>query len=162
MANGVVVSVDSYSNSCTGQILGGMSGGIPNALTPPDKKLTSATMAGSGLVQDFFSGVQIPVSIDVDVIGSGQTSQSKAHSKTKIKGATGGPIIVSTDRSANGNRGATPEGTIIHRRRRYRRRVLLRDPDLEQQRDADDLEVARAHVLTRRGARHRAVRCARW
>jgi hypothetical protein len=113
MSNGVLVQIDSYSNSCTGQILGGMSGGIPNALTPPDKKLSSAAMVGSALVQDFFSGVQIPVSIDVDVIGSGQTSQSKGHNKTKIKGATGGPIIVSTDRSANGNRGATPEGTII-------------------------------------------------
>ena len=61
----------------------------------------------------YFTGATIPISIDVDVIGSGQTSQSKAHSETKIKGSTGGPIVVSTDRSANGNRGATPEGTII-------------------------------------------------
>jgi hypothetical protein len=113
MSNGILVQIDSYSNSCTGQILGGLSGGIPNGLTPPDKKLSSAAMVGSTLVQDFSSGAQIPVSVDVDVIGSGQTSQSKAHSKTKIKGATGGPIIVSTDRSANGNRGGTPEGTII-------------------------------------------------
>jgi len=113
MSNGILVQIDSYSNSCTGQIFGGMSGGIANGLTPPDKHLTSAAMAGSTLVQDLFSGDQIPISVDVNVIGSGQTSQSKAHSKTKIKGSTGGPIVVSSDRSANGNRGGTPEGTII-------------------------------------------------
>jgi len=113
MSNGILVQVDSYSNSCTGQILSSMSGGIPNGLTPPDKHLTSAAMAGSGSVQDFFSGAVLSVAVDVDVIGSGQTSQSKGNNKTKIKGSTGGPIVVSSDRSANGNRGGTPEGTII-------------------------------------------------
>src|SRR5262245_12037195 len=45
MSNGVVVDL-SYFNGCTGTQVGFASGGIPNALTPPDKKLTSAAMVG--------------------------------------------------------------------------------------------------------------------
>jgi hypothetical protein len=112
MANGVFVQVDSYSNSCTGVILGGASGGITDGFTAPDKKLSSATMSGSTVVQDFGTGAQVPVSVNVTIIGSGQITQSKSHNKTTLRGSTGGPVQVTMDRSANANRTGTPEGTI--------------------------------------------------
>jgi hypothetical protein len=112
MANGVFVQIDSYFNTCTGVSVGGASGGITDGFTAPDKKLTSATMAGTTLVQDFGTGAQISVTVDVDVIGTGQITQSKGHNKTTLKGSTGGPIQVTMSRSANGNRTGTPEGTI--------------------------------------------------
>jgi hypothetical protein len=110
-ANGVFVQLDSYSNSCTGVSLSG-NGVISDGFTGPDKKLSSAAMAGSTLVQDFFTGAQIPVDVDVSVIGTGQLTQSKGHNKSKTRGSTGGPITISTSRSANSNRDGTPEGTI--------------------------------------------------
>jgi len=112
MNNGVFVQLDSYFNSCTGQSLGGANGGITNGFTAPDKKLSSATMAGTTLVQDFTTGDQVTVAVDIDIIGTGQTTQSKAHNKTTLRGTTGGPVQVTMDRSANANRTGTPEGTI--------------------------------------------------
>ena len=97
-------------DSCTGVSVGGASGGITDGFAAPDKKLTSATMTGTTLVQDFSTGAQFSVSVDIDVIGTGQTTQSKGHTKTTLKHLTGGPVQVTMNRSANGNRTGTPEG----------------------------------------------------
>jgi hypothetical protein len=111
MSNGVFVEVDSFFNTCTGQGLSG-SGGIPGGFTPPDKKLTSSAMSGSTLVQDFGSGLQIPVSVNVSVVGTGNLSQSKDNSQSKTVGSTGGPLSINHSHFANSNRSGTATGTI--------------------------------------------------
>ena len=115
MSNGVVVDL-SYFNGCTNTQVGFASGGIPNALTPPDKKLTTAAMVGSGTVQDFGTGQTIPVTINVTVEGEGNTNifQSKSKSKSKIVGADGGTLQVTVTKSNlnNTNRPASATGTI--------------------------------------------------
>src|SRR5262245_49968902 len=47
MSNGTLVTIQSYFNSCTGASVSFADGGVPNSLTPPDKKLMSSAMAGS-------------------------------------------------------------------------------------------------------------------
>src|SRR6188508_353849 len=100
MSNGVVVDL-SYFNSCTGTTIGFGSGGAPNTLTPPNKKLDSAAMVGTATVQDFGSGLTVPVSFNVTVVGEGNTNQSKSNSKSKTVGSTGGPLQVSVSHFAN-------------------------------------------------------------
>jgi hypothetical protein len=112
ISNGLFVQIDSYSNSCTGQVIGSSNGFIENAFQPLDKKLTSTVMVGSVVVQDFNTGEQISVSVDVDVIGDGQLSQSKGNSKSSVRGSKGGPITVTQTRSANSNRTGFAQGTI--------------------------------------------------
>ena len=111
MSNGVVLDL-SYFNSCTGTTIGFGSGGFPNTLTPPGKKLESAAMVGSGTVQDFGSGITVPVSFNVSVVGDGNTNQSKSNSKSKIVGSTGGPLQVSMSHFYNANRSGIATGTI--------------------------------------------------
>ena len=48
-------------------------------------------LVGTGLVQDFSVGAQIPVSINVTVTGTGTLSQSKSSSKSREIGTKGGP-----------------------------------------------------------------------
>jgi len=110
MSNGVTMDL-SYFNSCTGTSVSA-SGGFPNALTPANKKLDSASMVGSGTVQDFSTGQTVPVSFNVSFVGEGQTFQSKGTSKSTIVGSTGGPISVFTSRSAGAFRFATATGTM--------------------------------------------------
>ena len=64
-SNGVYVGIDGYYNSCTGGSISGASGGIANGFSVFDKKLTSAILAGSGMVQEFVYGSRLSVSIDV-------------------------------------------------------------------------------------------------
>ena len=111
MSNGVTVDL-SYFNSCTGTTIGFGSGGVANALTPPNKKLDSATLAGTATVQDFGSGVTVPVVFNVTLVGDGNTNQNKSNSKSKLVGSTGGPLQISISHSANSNRTATASGTI--------------------------------------------------
>lgn len=111
LANGVFVEIDSYFNTCTNFALSG-TGGVANALTPPDKKLTSASMVGTASVQDFGSGATIPVTFNVAVQGTGTLSQSKSNSHSKTLGAKGGPIMISQSHSANSNRSGTATGTM--------------------------------------------------
>ena len=112
MSNGVVVSIQSYFNSCTGASLAFAEGGAPNALTPPDKKLMSAAMVGSAIVQDFGTGQTMPVSFNVSIVGSGDMNQGKSNSKSKVVGTKGGPISMSTSHFNNANRTGTASGTI--------------------------------------------------
>jgi hypothetical protein len=111
IANGVYVEIDSYFNTCTGQALSG-SGSIPNGFTPPDSKLTSAAMVGTGSVQDFSTGLTIPVSINITVQGTGNTNQSKSNSQSKTIGSKGGALITNVDHSANSNRSGIASGTM--------------------------------------------------
>lgn len=111
MSNGVVVDL-SYFNSCTGTTIGFGSGGAPNTLTPPNKKLESAAMVGSATVQDFGSGLTVPVVFNVTLVGDGNTNQSKSNSKSKFVGSTGGPLQISISHGANSNRSASATGTI--------------------------------------------------
>jgi hypothetical protein len=115
MSNGVVVDL-SYFNSCTGTAIAFGSGGAPNTLTPPNKKLESAAMVGTATVQDFGSGVTVPVSFNVTLVGVGNISQSKSggHSKSKLVGSTGGPlqVTISSNQFSNSNRSASATGTM--------------------------------------------------
>jgi hypothetical protein len=110
-SNGVVVLLDFYFNSCTGLSFSG-AGQVVNGLTPPDKKLTSATMVGTAVVQDFGTGATIPVSFNVTVTGTGTLSQTKSNSKSRQIGTTGGPLFMSHDHQQNQNRQGTAEGTL--------------------------------------------------
>jgi hypothetical protein len=112
ISNGVLVEVDFFVNTCTGVSLGGATGSIVNGFTPPDKKLTSSTLAGSTTVQDFSTGATIPVSINVAVQGTGTLSQSKSISHSRTIGSKGGPLSITVDNSANSNRSGTATGTI--------------------------------------------------
>jgi len=111
MSNGVTMDL-SYFNSCTGTTIGFGSGGFPNALTPPNKKLDSAAMVGTGTVQDFGSGQTIPVSFNISFVGDGLTSQGKGNSKSRLVGSTGGPLQVTISHTANSNRSAIATGTM--------------------------------------------------
>lgn len=111
IANGVFVEIDSFFNTCTNLALSG-SGGVANALTPPDKKLMSASLVGTASVQDFGSGAIIPVTFNVAVQGTGTISQSKSNGHSKTLGDKGGPIMITQNHSANSNRSGTATGTI--------------------------------------------------
>jgi hypothetical protein len=111
-SNAVFVQIDSYSNSCTGQIVGNANNTITNGFVPPDKKLNSSTMAGSTVVTDFISGQQLSVSIDVDLFGEGQLQVSKSRSRSSVRGVPGGPVTITMSRSANTNRSGAGDGTI--------------------------------------------------
>ena len=110
MFNGTLVSVQ-YFNSCTGMALNA-DGGVPNSLTPPDKKLTSAALVGSGTIQDFGTAQTLSVSFNVSIVGDGQINQQKSNTKQKIVASTGGPLVVTTSHSNNSNRSGTATGTI--------------------------------------------------
>jgi hypothetical protein len=112
ISNGVLVEVDFFVNTCTGQSLGGAEGSVLNGFTPPDKKLTSSSLIGSTSVQDFSTGATIPVSINVTVQGTGTLSQSKSNSHSRTIGSRGGPLTISVDHSANSNRSGTATGTM--------------------------------------------------
>ena len=111
MSNGTLVSLFFYFNSCTGVSMGG-DGGVPNSFTPPDKKLISAALVGSGTVQDFGTGQTLAVAFNVSFEGDGSINQMKSNTKQKIIAATGGPLMVSTTHSASNNRSATVTGTM--------------------------------------------------
>jgi hypothetical protein len=110
-SNGVLVVLDFYFNSCSGLSFSGV-GQVVNGLTPPDKKLTSATMVGTAVVQDFSTGATIPVSINVTVTGTGNLNQSKSNSKSRTVGTKGGPLFMSHDHQQNQNRQGIAEGTL--------------------------------------------------
>jgi len=110
-ANAVYVQLDFYFNSCSGLTFSG-AGQVLNGLTGPDKKLTSATLVGTGLVQDFSVGAQIPVSINVSITGTGTLSQSKSSSKSREIGTKGGPLTMTQNHGQNQNRLGTAVGTM--------------------------------------------------
>jgi hypothetical protein len=112
MSNGVSMEVFFYFNSCTGAFIGFGDGGIPNSYTAPDKKLTSAAIAGSGTVQDFDFGNTYPFSMNVSFTGTGSTNQEKSSSHSKVIGTKHGNLSISNNQSANSSRGATVTGTI--------------------------------------------------
>jgi hypothetical protein len=111
-SNGILVEVDSYSNSCTHVTFGFSEAGIQNGFTPPDKHLTSAALVGSALLQDFGSGLQVPIAVNVQVTGTGATSSSKSNSKSTLKGSKSGPLSISTSHFFNANRIGVGCGTI--------------------------------------------------
>ena len=111
ISNGAFVEIDSYFNSCTG-VFFFAEGGIANGYTAPDKKLDSASIVGTGTVQDFNSGNTFPLTLNVSFVGTGSTSQSKSSSHSKITGTTHGNLSISHSQSANSNREATVTGSI--------------------------------------------------
>jgi hypothetical protein len=111
MANGVFVEIDSFANSCTNEFFGFATGSIVNGYTPPNKKLDEASLVGSTLVQDL-NGASFSFSANIDVVGSGPTSQGKSNSHNKVTGSKGGPLTISISHFANANRSGTPSGTI--------------------------------------------------
>jgi hypothetical protein len=111
VGNGVEPSF-SYSNDCTG-VFAFLDGTIPGALTPPDKKLTSAGMFGTGTVQDLFgTGATFPISIDVVVEGTGPLTKGKSSSHSKSGGGANGPVTITINHNANANRSADASGTL--------------------------------------------------
>jgi hypothetical protein len=112
LSNGTFVEIDFYYNSCTGAFLSFGDGGIANSYTPPDKKLSSAAIAGSGTVQDFNTGNTFPVSLNVSFAGSGSTFQQKSSSHTKVTGTKHGNLSISHNQSANSSRAATVTGSF--------------------------------------------------
>ena len=107
-SNGVFVEIDSYFNDCTGASLGFSDAGIANGFTPPNKRLNSAGLEGTALVQDFDTGAQIPVVIDIVIQGTGPLTASKSSSKTK----TLHPLTITINKSSNANRAGVASGTI--------------------------------------------------
>jgi hypothetical protein len=112
LSNGAFVEVDFYYNSCTNAFLSFGDGGMANSYTPPDKKLSSAAIAGSGTVQDFNTGNTFPISLNVAFTGSGSTSQQKSNTHTKVTGTKHGNLSISHNQSANSSRGATVTGSF--------------------------------------------------
>jgi hypothetical protein len=108
VSNGVFVEIDTYFNECTGASLGFAEGGIPNGFTPPNKRLNSAGLEGTALVQDIGTGNQIPVVIDIVIEGTGPLSASKSSSKSK----TINPVTITINKNANANRDGIASGTI--------------------------------------------------
>jgi hypothetical protein len=111
-SNGVFVELDSYSNSCTGTNIGFGDGGISGGFTAPDQKLTSATLAGTALVQNFDNGQQIAVSLNLVLNGIGPVSSGHTVSTNRTGTGSTGPFSISVSHSANANRAATPTGTV--------------------------------------------------
>jgi hypothetical protein len=112
ISNGTFVEIDFYSNSCTGAFLSFGDGGMANSYTAPDKKLSSAAIAGSGTVQDFNTGNTFPVSVNVSFAGTGSTFQQKSSSHTKVTGTKHGNLSISHQMSANSSRSATVTGSV--------------------------------------------------
>lgn len=110
--NGIFVDV-TYSNSCTGVNVSFADGSIPDGLTPPrNKKLKDAALDGNGTVQDFGTGATLPISLAVDVEGTGDVNTSAASSHTTTVNTPGGTITVTITHSANANRSGTASGTV--------------------------------------------------
>jgi hypothetical protein len=110
-SNGIYVELDFYFNSCTGANAFG-TGGIADGFTAPDKKLVSASLSGSGTVQNYNDGSLLPVSLDLQIVGTGTTNSSKSNSQSKVTATKGGPLYISSDHSANTNRSADVSGSI--------------------------------------------------
>ena len=110
--NGTYIQIDGYYNSCTGSSIAGASGGISGGFTAPDNKLNSASVTGSGTVQEFVNGTWLPVSLDVEIVGVGTTGASKSNSHSKTTGTKGGPIYISHNLSTNSSRAAEASGSI--------------------------------------------------
>src|SRR4051794_26550110 len=110
--NGVTVDVFSFFNPCTNTFIGFSEAGVAGDFSPPNKQLASATLEGQGLLQDFDSGMQVPIDVDVVITGTGPISASSASSKTKTFDGPGGPVTITIDRSANSNRVGLATGTI--------------------------------------------------
>lgn len=108
VSNGIFVEIDSYSNGCTGANLGFATGGIANGLTPPDRRLNSAGLNGTTLVQDPGSGVQISVKLDVVIEGIGPLNASASSTKTR----TVAPVTITITNSSSANRDGVGSGTI--------------------------------------------------
>jgi len=111
ISNGIFVEIDFYSNDCTGQSFSG-TGGISGGFTAPNKKLNSAGLSGSTLVQDFGTGNQIPVSLDIVIEGTGALTTTKSHSRSRTVVTPGGPVTIAIDHSGNANRSGVASGTI--------------------------------------------------
>jgi hypothetical protein len=108
-ANGTYMQLFHY-NSCTN--VGGVAfGGTSATFTPPDRKLDSAKMLGSGTIQSP-DGSRIAVSFDAQIVGVGGISSSKAASHGKTAGTKNGPVFISRDHSANSNRAGEASATI--------------------------------------------------
>jgi hypothetical protein len=112
MSNGAFVEIDFYSNTCTGAFLSFGDGGIANSYTAPDKKLTSAGIAGVGTVQDFNTGNTFAVSLNVSFAGTRSTSQEKSNTHSKVTGTTHGNLSISHNQSASASRQATVTGVV--------------------------------------------------
>ncbi len=110
-SNGTYVQIDAYFNSCTGVSMAAI-GSIAGGFTAPDKKLTSAGFAGSGTVQDFNSTNSFPVSLDLQLVGVGNTNSSKSNSHSKTTGTKQGPLSISHDHGANTNRAGEASGSL--------------------------------------------------
>lgn len=111
-ANGIFVSIDGFTNSCTFTSATGANNFVENAFVPLDKKLSGTSMVGSTVVTDFSTGQQLSVSFDIDVDADGPLNTSKATSKSKVRTTKGGPVTVNKSRSANNNRTGDAEGTL--------------------------------------------------
>src|SRR5262249_34677302 len=109
--NGVFLELDGFFNTCTGLAISGF-GSIVNGFTPPDRRLTSAALVGTGSVQDFGSGATVSMTINVTVQGTGNTSQSKSNGQSKTIGSRGGPLEIDVSHFANTNRSGIATGTI--------------------------------------------------
>jgi hypothetical protein len=109
--SGTYVQIEGYYNSCTGTSFAG-TGSISGGFTAPDKKMTSARLAGSGTVQNFGDGSTLPVSLDVQIVGVGNTTNSKSNSHSKVTGTKQGPVYITHDHSANSNRAGEAFGSI--------------------------------------------------
>jgi hypothetical protein len=110
--NGTYIVIDAYYNSCTGVSISGASGGISGGFTAPDNKLTSASLTGSGTVQEYVYGNQLSISLNVQVVGVGTTGASKTNSHSKLTGTKSGPLYINHDHGTNSNRTAEASGSI--------------------------------------------------
>jgi hypothetical protein len=112
ISNGVVISIFSFSNPCTGQNVSG-DAQIVNGLRGPNPNLKSATLAGSTTLQDFSDpNNPIPVSLDITVTGTSPLSSSGGTTQTRTADGPGGPFTITITRGAFTNRSGTVSGTL--------------------------------------------------
>jgi hypothetical protein len=111
-SNVVTPDVFFYSNECTG-VSFGFGGGLPaSGLVGPGPLLNLAIMNASSTVQDFGSGVTLPVTTHLTVTSSGPLTSSGSTTETHTVSGPGGPFTLTITRSANSSRPGTVTGTF--------------------------------------------------
>jgi hypothetical protein len=110
---GTLLTVFSFSNSCTGDFFGEANGFIQGGVTGPNQPLTSARLTGSTTGQVFDEPDRlVSLGLDLTFTGDGDISVSRDTTQTKTVTGPGGPFTITIQRGAFRNRSAIAAGTI--------------------------------------------------
>jgi hypothetical protein len=110
---GTLLDVFSFSNSCTGDFFGEVTGFIQGGVTGPNQPLTSARLTGSTTAQVFDQPDRmVSLGLDLRFTGDGDISVSRDTTQTKTITGPGGPFTITIQRGAFRNRSANVAGMI--------------------------------------------------